>query len=584
MHGRTVVLMLATLAETLPAALLLLQVQTGGIGKEQRGDQSTTETKPGHDVELGLGIDVVVQDGGQKGTGLTPGSGHTVGGGTNGCGEDLGSDKEGDGIGTELVEERAQEVHSLEGLDVLGAAVVVEVESRDDEEDEAEHETNDLHPFATVQLVVDQERGHVVSAQRDADIDQVPQPGRHDRASFGTDNLDELALEELVAVEENIVGEPAASSGEHAESEVLEGQLQRLGIITGDGGLLLGSSKLLASSLHVVGTVVHKPQSTDGGNGEGNTVGPLNSDGGVRVVTTAVVEAEQENDKHNLVEELTPTLHQEGTGDLAATVQTIFFGGNLSRADGVLHTGGGSHGILASNTDTVDEETPSVTDDPAILGHTPGGSQHDKTEKHDHGVLDQTPSTAEPSRALIRSPSHEESNCSLPVTQDSNQDLTHDDTDDLEVVNGVDPPLTAGFGVFPAIREGRLEQRLDVADREEHVTLEAETSTRQDHVAEVPGDGRERVFLHHSPNATQLSLCLHVVVRGDECDFLPQWEIGPVDTLGGVTVVGANERIESTLLMDIHILQRVMVSRHVGPMRGTRTKVGHRRSVLRCVA
>lgn len=400
-HGRTVVVLLATLAEVLPSALLLLQVKASGVGKEEGGDHSTSQAKPRHNIELGLGIDVVVQDGGQKRTSLTPGSGHTVSGGTNGCGENLGSNQEGDRIGTELVEEGAQEVHSLEGLDVLRAAVVFEVESRDDEENEAEHETNDLHPFATIQLVVDQERGHIVSAQRNTDIDQVPQPGGHDRFGLGADHLDELALEELVAVEEDIVGEPTASSCEHAESEVLEGQLQRLGIVTSDGSLLLGNGKLLASSLHVVGTVVHKPQSTDGGNREGNSVGPLNRDGGVRVVTTAVVEAEKENDKQNLVEELTPTLHQEGTGDLAATVQAIFFGGDLARADGIFHTTGGGHGVLTTNTDTVDEETPSITDNPAILGHTPGGSQHDKTEKHDNGVLNQTPSTAKPIHSLV---------------------------------------------------------------------------------------------------------------------------------------------------------------------------------------
>lgn len=405
-HGRTVVLFLAAGAEVFPAALLLLQVQTSGIGKEEQGDESTGQTEPRDNVELGLGIDVVVQDGGEKGTSLTPGSGHTVSGGTDGGGENLGSDQEGDRVGTELVEERAQEVHGLEGLDVLGAAVVVEVEGRDDKQNEAEHKTNDLHPLATVQLVVDQEGGHVVSAQRDTDIDQVPQPGGHDRAGCGTDHLDELTLEELVAVEENIVGEPATSSCEYAESEVLEGQLQGLGIITSDGSLLLGSGKLLASSLHVVGTVVNKPQSTDGGDCEGNTVGPLNRDGGVRVVTTAVVEAEQENDEDDLVEELTPTLHQEGGSDLAATVQAIFLGGDLSRSDGVLHTAGGSHGVLTTNTDTVDEETPSVTDDPAILSHTPGGSQHNKTEKHDDSILDQTPATANPCPTLVQSHWH----------------------------------------------------------------------------------------------------------------------------------------------------------------------------------
>ena len=111
-------------------------------GRKKAVISSTGQTEPGHDVELGLGGDVVVQDRGQEGTELTPGSGETVGGGTDGGGEDLGSDEEGDAVGTELVEEGGEEVHGLEGLDVLGGGVVVVVESGDDEENEAHEETD----------------------------------------------------------------------------------------------------------------------------------------------------------------------------------------------------------------------------------------------------------------------------------------------------------------------------------------------------------------------------------------------------------------------------------------------------------
>jgi hypothetical protein len=57
-----------------------------------------------------------------------------------------------------------------------------------------------------------------------------------------------------------------------------------------------------------------------------------------------------------MVQELTPSLHQESRSDLATTVETIVAGGDLARADSVFHTGGGSHGILATDTDTVEEQ------------------------------------------------------------------------------------------------------------------------------------------------------------------------------------------------------------------------------------
>jgi hypothetical protein len=73
-------------------------------------------------------------------------------------------------------------------------------------------------------------------------------------------------------------------------------------------------------------------------------------------VTAAGVEDQEQEDEQDLVQELTPTLHQESRCDLATTVETIIAGGNLAGADSVFHTGGGSHGILATDTDTVEEQ------------------------------------------------------------------------------------------------------------------------------------------------------------------------------------------------------------------------------------
>jgi hypothetical protein len=61
-----------------------------------------------------------------------------------------------------------------------------------------------------------------------------------------------------------------------------------------------------------------------------------------------MMEAEQQDNEDDLVEELTPTLHQESASDLATTVQTILLGGNFPRANGIFHTAGGSHWVLTT--------------------------------------------------------------------------------------------------------------------------------------------------------------------------------------------------------------------------------------------
>lgn len=48
------------------------------------------------------------------------------------------------------------------------------------EKKEVEEETDTLHSLTTVQLVIDQQRGHVVPDERDTNVNQVPQPSGHD--------------------------------------------------------------------------------------------------------------------------------------------------------------------------------------------------------------------------------------------------------------------------------------------------------------------------------------------------------------------------------------------------------------------
>ena len=105
MHRDAVVVVLAAGADEVPAALLLLEVEAGGVGEEEHGDEHAGEAEPGDDVKFGLGVDVVVQDSGEQGAEFPAGGAEAVGGGADGGGVDFCGDEEGDGVGAELVEE-----------------------------------------------------------------------------------------------------------------------------------------------------------------------------------------------------------------------------------------------------------------------------------------------------------------------------------------------------------------------------------------------------------------------------------------------------------------------------------------------
>ena len=222
------------------------------------------------------------------------------------------------------------------------------MKARDHEEDKVHEKAEHLHLFAAVEFVVNEKglgrramsaanigrgrhgvwelTGQVVSAKGNTDVDQVIQPSWHDGFAVVRDNTDEFCLEQLVAIEENVVGVPATSGCNQAWAEVCESKLEGLRIIAGNLGLLLRCSQLLARRSHLIGTEVDKPECTDSWDGKGDTVGPLRCHFRVWWVPASVVKAQKENNEDDLVEELTPSLHQEGTGDFAATVKTILFG------------------------------------------------------------------------------------------------------------------------------------------------------------------------------------------------------------------------------------------------------------------
>jgi hypothetical protein len=152
-----------------------------------------------------------------------------------------------------------------------------------------------------------------------------------------------------------------------------------------------------------------------------------------------MVEDDEQKDQENLVEKLSPTLHQEGTGDLSTTVETIFASADSTRPDSILHARGCRHRIFASYADAIDEQAPGVKNDPAFLSYTPCSGEHDKTEQHDNGVLDQAPSSTEPGMCEWSEHGLNLQHNSLPVTDNSHKYLPEDDAYDLKVIDRSNP-------------------------------------------------------------------------------------------------------------------------------------------------
>ena len=181
---------------------------------------------------------------------------------------------------------------------------------------------------------------------------------------------------------------------------------------------------------------------------------------------------------------------------------------------------------------TVEEERPSIADNPALEVQTPRSREHEQPNKHDGGILDETPATTN------------------PVTNDTNDQLANHDTDNLEICYGSDPVAAAhGSLMTPALRPGGSEERLNVADTEEDVALETETGTGKNGVAEVPRDGAERVLLHHAADGLELLLRLLILDLVDEGYPLAQGKVGPVGAVFCVDVVRVCEVGENGLLV-----------------------------------
>ncbi|KAI3477577.1 hypothetical protein L1887_60617 [Cichorium endivia] len=523
-HRHAMVVLLAALHHALPVALLLAKVETRRVGDEDHGEHPAEQAEPRDHPELGVVVNVVVEDRGCERTELAHGGRNAVRGGTDGCGEHLGGEEEGGGVGAELVEEGREEVDGLERLDArAGHGERVVERSADDEEDEIGDEAVGLHPLAAVLLVVDEERSHVVADERDDDVVHVVDPGGLEAAGVVGDDADEDAREDLVAVEEEVVGEPAASSSEQTVPVVVERELERDKVVARSVETLLCGLEGGILVLHAIVSDVGEVEGEGGDDAELHTEGPLRRSLAVGTVERAV-EDEQADDQDSLVGQLAPTLHEERERHLASSVHAVAGGGSTTCARS-LHRSRRGHGVLSAYADSIYEDGPCVADDPAVEGGAPHGGEHDGSERHDECIL------------------HHSEASSDPVALDADKDLSDDDSDDLEVVDCVEPVFVADGVVLPALGPYSLEEGREVSDGEEGVALDKEAKTGDDVVAEVGADGRERVALEHATDLAELAASLCVGLCVDPRGLFPEGEVGPVGFRVACVRVGGEERL-----------------------------------------
>lgn len=57
----------------------------------------------------------------------------------------------------------------------------------------------------------------------------------------------------------------------------------------------------------------------------------------------------------------------------------------------------------------------------------------------------------------------------IPVTEDTDENLTNDNTTDFEILHSRDPSGTADLEVLPTRSEGRVKKGSEIANREQYV-------------------------------------------------------------------------------------------------------------------
>lgn len=101
----------------------------------------------------------------------------------------------------------------------------------------------------------------------------------------------------------------------------------------------------------------------------------------------------------------------------------------------------------------------------------------------------------------------------------------------------------------PALGPDLGKERLEVTNGEEDVALETETGTGENGMAKVPGDGGEGILLHHAANGLELLGGGLLVDLGDKLEALEQGQVGPVDAVGGIRIVGTGDMAKDAALL-----------------------------------
>ena len=78
--GNTVIFSRSALSDKGPVSVLFSKIESSGIGDKDLGDDPSGETEPADYPESGPGVDVVVQNRGNKGSEFTSRGRETVGG------------------------------------------------------------------------------------------------------------------------------------------------------------------------------------------------------------------------------------------------------------------------------------------------------------------------------------------------------------------------------------------------------------------------------------------------------------------------------------------------------------------------
>lgn len=71
----------------------------------------------------------------------------------------------------------------------------------------------------------------IVSNQRNAHVDEIIEPSRHDGSAAISNNTDKLTLKELISIKENVIGKPCSRRGNQPRSKIRKRKFERLSII-----------------------------------------------------------------------------------------------------------------------------------------------------------------------------------------------------------------------------------------------------------------------------------------------------------------------------------------------------------------